>query len=418
MKSLILLIYLLFFSQMTFAAKPILGFNVTDLGGEFGYLPSIGNKKTNAQIALDEIKKLGFTHAVINVRAHMIGPRSSTIVLVTKDSEIKLELEGLTELVNYGHSLGLTVGLRPILLVLGPHNEFPYSEGDHLWWHGNINPTDRAKWFDNFEKFILHYAEGLSKTNIDEFTIGAEMQSMMVGMGTTDTAYLMGQPERWLQLLRKVKTTLTKTKVTYDINFPETLVPLTGSIGGEFERWRHLLVDLKDTRSNLLLQKRSALAELWNELDFVGLDFYRYLATSTLNLPKDFDGLANQLSNVAMTHATQIDNSLSDISFALGVEKQITIKEVGYRSVQNCFINPASYSEDGGKLNIMHQAASYKALSFAFVKAGWPWLRGIYFWDISVNPSLKGALDKGFSPLEKNLTLEIIKSEYVNYISK
>ena len=416
---LIKVIIAILLTSLASAASPVtLGFNITDMGGEFSYFPLENHQKTPAHVALDQIKNLGFSHAVLNIRAHMHGPRTADIVLVTASADEQKELQGLSELIAYGHSLGMTIGLRPIVLVLGPKGEFPYQEGDHLWWHGNINPNDRTKWFDAFEKFVLHYAEGLRSSGLDEFTIGAEMQSMMVGMGSGDSAYLMGQPERWLSLFKKIKAIHPQANVTYDINFPETLVPLTNNIGGEFERWRHLIVDLQNTRDSNLQLKRQALISLWTQMDFVGLDFYRYLSKSSQNLPKDFDTLVARLTPTVLSHATQIDNALADISLIIGTDKQLAIIEIGYRSVNYCFINPASYSDSGGNLNIMHQAASYKAIANGFLKPQWPWLRGIYFWDISVNPELNGPTDAGFSPLGKNQTLQVIEDDYVSYLKK
>lgn len=311
----------------------------------------------------------------------------------------------------------MTVGFRPLLLVLGPNGEFPYKEGAHLWWHGNINPKDQNKWFDAFENFLLHYARGLQGSGLDEFTIGAEMQSMMVGMGQGEQAYLLGKPERWLKILRAVRALHPNAKLTYDINFPETLVPLTNTIGGEFERWRHIIVDLETTTSPDLQERRQSLISLWREMDFIGIDFYRYLATSSKNLPAELNALTDRITPIAMSHASQIDNSISEIAMVTGIEKPIAIKEIGYKSTPYSFINPAAYSSDNGKLNITHQAAAYKAISNAFLKARWPWLYGIYFWDISTSPNLKGPNDTGFSPVGKAETLKVIQEDYVDFIN-
>lgn len=407
----------LLLSNLTSLANPILGFNITDVGAPYDYLPAANpNSKSFAQVTIDEIQKMGGTHIVLNIRAHMHGPRSADIRLVVLPEKENQELANLRQLIQYAHAQNLTVGLRPILLVLGPKGEFPFQEGNHLWWHGNVNPADKAAWFNAFEKFILHYSDGLENSGLDEFTIGAEMQSMMVGMGSDNSAYLIGQPERWLNLFNLVRAKHPAAKITYDINYPETLVPLTNTVGGEFERWRHIIVDLQGEKSAAIQKKRMALIQLWQKMDFIGLDFYRYLATSTKNLPTDLNGLTEKLSTLALTHATQIDNALGDISLVVGVEKKLAVKEIGYRSVENAFINPADYASGGGTLNITHQAASYKAISNAFLKSRWPWLYGIYFWDISVDPDLKGPADKGFSPLGKKETLTVIQEDYVRFL--
>jgi hypothetical protein len=407
----ILICILLFTSYSIFAQnQPTIGMNITEMGYDTRYMTLPAPLKSKAQIAIDEAVNLGMKHVVLNVRAHMIGPRSSDIRFVFNDKNE--EIEGLKDLIAYAHQQKLTVGLRPILLVLGPNREFPYTENGHLWWHGNIKPDNPDTWFVAFQNFVLFYADNLA-LDIEEFTIGAEMQSMTVGMGSNDNAYLIGQPEKWLQLLRSIRQINSKIKITYDINFPETLVPLTNNIGGEFERWRHLIVDLENSPSAEIQRKRTSIIQLWKEFDFIGLDFYRYLSNTTLNIPTDFNVLTEKLTSTALGHATQIDNALSEIEFITSTPKKLVIKEIGYRSVKGCFVNPASYSSSGGTLNIDHQAASYKAIANAFIAPSWPWFKGIYLWDISTDPKLKGPKDIGFSPLGKPKTLEIIKKDFL-----
>jgi hypothetical protein len=76
------------------------------------------------------------------------------------------------------------------------------------------------------------------------------------------------------------------------------------------------------------------------------------------------------------------------------------LKEVGFRSVENGFINPFTYSGHGiGQRSA--SVAAYNAVINGFWKSGWASMKGIIFWDASVDPSKHGLQDNGFSPVGK-----------------
>ncbi|WP_413560866.1 glycoside hydrolase family 113 [Bdellovibrio sp. HCB209] len=411
--------FLLLFSVQSFAAgKYVSGFNLTESDGFLYDAAAAGQPKTLAQQAVDEAKRLGSNHIILNVRATMKGPYSSEIVPVTAPAERSKEAMRIAKLIKYVQSQGMTVGLRPIFFVVGPNGEFPYIEkmadgSEKTWWHGNIQPKDPNRWFESFRVYLDVYLTVAKLAKVDEFTIGAELYSMTVGIEDQWKEYPYGFPGRWLELLRYVRTKLPTARLMYDVNFTDDSVNSGGisASGGEFERWRYRLVDLAD-RQNPEEQKIWAdLASFWKELDAIGLDIYRSLASNGQQLPTAYGDLVSVLRLRADSYATQLDTGLTQIELTLDHHKPAIIKEIGFRSVDRGFIDPFAYA-GSGTVNIQDQAAAFQAIFEAFWQPQWPWFKGILFWDIAIDPSKKGKGDNGFSPLGKEATEKVIKDHY------
>lgn len=409
----------IFLSWQTSAqSNYINAFNITENGVHYYDAAAPGQPKKPAQIAVDEAKRLGANHVVLNLRATMTGPYSNEVNPVTAPSERTLEARRLIALIKYIKSIGMTVGLRPIFFVVGPNGEFPYSEkmpdgSVKTWWHGNIQPSDPNRWFESFRVFLDVYIPVAKIAQVEEFTIGAELYSMTVGIEDQWKAYPYGFPGRWLELLRYVRKKLPAARLMYDINFTDEVDNSSGiaASGGELERWRYRIVDLAGVGDAAQQKIWEDLTTFWNELDFVGIDMYRSFAGPKDTIPKDFTALVNLLNVRTKSYATQLDSVVNQVNLTLGTEKQLIFKEVGCRSVENGFIDPFSYA-GSGTVNIPHQAAAYQSFFEAFVQPNWPWYKGVVFWELSVDPGKSGAQDNGFSPLNKELTEEIIKKYF------
>ena len=61
--------------------------------------------------------------------------------------------------------------------------------GFKLWWHGNIQPEDPAAWFTSFRSYMEIYMEIGNLGRVEEFTIGAELESMSIGIGAEWPAF-------------------------------------------------------------------------------------------------------------------------------------------------------------------------------------------------------------------------------------
>lgn len=395
------------------------GFNLTETD-EFHYDASVDGTKTPAQVAVDHIKRLGGKHVELNVRARMITGTGTEIVPVTKPADRADEAKRMIRLMKYIKEQGMTVGIRPIFFVVGPNGEFPYyqimPDGHRKhWWHGNIQPVDPDRWFDSFRTYLDVYITIANIGKADEFTIGAELYSMTVGIEDQWEEYQYGFPGRWLALLRYVKMKLPRAMLMYDINFTDDSNASGGfqKSGGELERWRYRLVDLANPTDPEELKIWQDLVQFWRELDGIGIDMYRSLASRGQVPPTNYNDLVKLLRQRADSYASQLDTAWTEISLVTEIEKKLYFKEIGYRSVQNGFIDPFTFADNDPRVNIMHQAAAYDAFFGAFWDAKWPWLGGVFFWDVSVDPSKHTGKDSGFSPVNKKQTEEVILRRFL-----
>jgi hypothetical protein len=372
------------------------------------------DRKTEAQAAVDKAKLLGANHIIINLKATMTGPRSNEVIPSTAPAERNNEKQRLARLIRYIKAQGMTVGLRPIFFVLGPNGEFPYNEvlSDgtvKTWWHGNIQPGDPNRWFESFKVFLDLYLPIASILKVEEFTLAAELYSMTVGIEDQWKEYPYGFPGRWLQLLRYVRAKLPQSRLMYDVNFTDDRVSSDGFgvTGGELERWRYRIVDLADRTDPQEREIWVDLTTFWSELDAIGIDVYRSLASRSQEIPKETPALVSLLKQRTDSFATQMDNILSEISLTLSIEKPIIFKELGFRSVELGFIDPFAYA-GSGKVSIQHQAAAFEAYFASFWEPNWSWFHGLNFWEISLDPSKEGPNDIGFSPVGKRESEDVV----------
>jgi hypothetical protein len=393
--------------------------NLTEIGG-FNYdANDPGQPKTPAQIAVDQMRTIGVRHIVLNPRAMMNDPRGSNIIPMTGSQDRAAERVRYKKLIDYIHAQGMTVGIRPIFFVIGPDGSFPYIEilpnGEKkIWWHGNIQPRDPDAWFQSFKNYLDIYMLIAKINKVEEFTIGAELYSMTVGIEDQWTKQQFGFPSQWLSLLRYTRGKLGKNvRLMYDVNFTDDSNDTAGSAGasgGELERWRYRLVDLARPTNPKEAEIWNDLVSFWKELDAIGIDMYRSLASPTDKVPAKYDDLVKLLRVRADAYAGQLDSAIVEIDATINHRSRIMMKEVGFRSATNAFVDPFNYATGKGTPNIDHQAAAYEAVLKAFWSPSFPWFFGATFWDVSANPSLKGAMDTGFSPLDKAHTESVLKA--------
>jgi hypothetical protein len=397
------------------------GMNLTEQQN-FAYDAALpGAPKTPAQVAVDQIRSLGANHVILNPRAIMTNPKGSDLLPVTPVSDRSAERARYKRLIDYIHSLGMTVGIRPIFFVVKPDGSFPYIEvlpngGKKLWWHGNIEPSDPNQWFESFRSYLDIYLLIAKMNHVEEFTMGAELYSMTVGIEDQWFQYPYGFPGRWLDLLHYVRKKIDPaTRVMYDINFTDDVVNATGvsASGGELERWRYRLVDLANPSSPAEHQIWQDLVDFWRELDSIGVDMYRSLAGKRDSIPASMGDLVSLLRIRSDQFASQMDNTLVNIEMVTGKHQMAFFKELGYRSMEKGFIDPFYYENGAGTYNGQHQAAAFQAMEESFWGAGFDWFGGGSFWDVGVSPSRNsGPGDTGFSPIGKPETLEILKQIY------
>lgn len=395
------------------------GMNLTQFG-EFQYdAAPRGARKTTAQIAVDQIKAMGATHVVLNPQARMTDPFGNDVIPDVGPSQRTAERARYKRLIDYIKSQGMTVGLRPIFFVVGPNGEFPYRETlpdgtSKVWWHGNIQPSDPNRWFESFKQFHDIYLLIARLNKVEEYTIGAELYSMTVGIEDQWEEFPFGFPGKWLQLLRYARSKLTpNARIMYDINFTDDRISTNGdltALGGEFERWRYRLVDLADPSDPDERAIWQDLIAFWNELDAIGIDIYRSLASRSDTIPTDYQELVQFLKIRSDEYASQMDITMAEIESVTEKPQFAIFKEAGFRSMEKGFIDPFNYENGNGVYNEEHQAAAYEAMYQSFWAPMFPWFKGASFWDVSVNPVRnRGTGDTGFSPVGKKLTMEVLQ---------
>lgn len=403
-----------------FAQRPLVrGMNLTQLGGFVYDAAPVGQPKLPAQVAVDQIYDLGARHVVLNPQAKMINPKGSDVIPEVGPADRNGERARYKRLIDYIRSKGMTVGLRPIFFVVGPDGTFPYTERQpngttKVWWHGNIQPADPNRWFESFKQYLDIYLLIGKLNKVEEFTIGAELYSMTVGIEDQWTEWPYGFPGKWLQLLRYSRSKLVAgTRMMYDINFTDDRASSNGELtaaGGEFERWRYRLVDLANPTDPMEHEIWTNLVTFWKELDAIGIDMYRSLASKNDEIPRAYSDLVPFLRRRSDEYANQIDTTLAEIESVTEQMQYMIFKEVGFRSVDRGFIDPFAYETGAGNYNDDHMAGSFQALFESFWEPRFPWFQGASFWDVSVSASRNGgAGDTGFSPVNKPKSTKVLQ---------
>jgi hypothetical protein len=397
------------------------GFSLTEIGTAV-YDAAVGAApKTDAQLTVDKLYDLGVRHINLAPRAIMTDPRGHVIESMVPLSDRGNERRRYDRLIRYVHSKGMTVGIRPIFFVQHSNGGYPYYETladgtRKLWWHGNIQPRDTRAWFESWSTFLEFYADIAKFSKVEEFTIGAELYSMTVGLEDQWAENPYGFPGNWLDLLRKFRKKLgTNVRIMYDINFTDDRVdtPTSAEYGGELARWRYRLVDLAnptDPKEEVIWKN---LVAFWSELDAIGIDMYRSLIPSAdETVPEDYGALVEKLRMTSDQYAAQLDNAMFQIESVVGVSKPLIFKEIGFKSITKGFFEPFVYSGDKpADINIQHQAAAYDAIFQSLWAPQLSWFGGFVFWDASVSQNLHGPTDPGFSPIGKPTT-ESVLSKY------
>jgi len=383
------------------------GFNLTQLGDHV-YDANPSGDKTEAQKAVDYIYELGGRHIVLIPEARMESVTGSAIVPQTPiGGERAKERARYIRLMKYITSKGMTVGIRPIILVDAKGKK---SKDD---WHGNIRPENPAAWFESLRSYLDIYINIAKAGGASEFTVAAELYSMVMGL---DDAKIwkerFGFPREWLQLVRDVKAKIPGVRIMIDINYTDVAANKdgTGGTGGELERWRARLADANTKAKDL--KGWEVVRDLWKEIDVIGIDIYRSFLTKGQEVPKTFEPLVAAMTKRGDQFSGDIDNKLAEIETAVGFPKKIIVKEVGFKSCTNCFIDSYEYDDAAKEPNVLHQATAFQTFFDSFVKADWPWMMGVTFWDVAVDPARSGVKDPGFSPRGKKQTEDVIKKSW------
>ena len=244
----------------------------------------------------------------------------------------------LISAINYAHSLGLAVDLKPHL------------ESYDTSWRANINPSDRTAWFNSYSTMLNHYGSIAQASSVEMITIGTELIDMSSdNLNSANTS-------NWQNIIASLRNVYSG-KLTYSANWG----------GGD---WNDEVDHIK----------------FWSSLDYIGVSAYYHVANSTNYNMSDLQNNWNQIYSSQLQPLASRDG------------KQIIFTEVGYRSVNGALTHPASWTMTG-PADEQEQADGYNAL-FNFWQDK-PNFAGVQLWEWKSWPAAGGASDTDFTPQNK-----------------
>lgn len=286
--------------------------------------------KTSAA-TLRELKELGvewvsltpfgFMQRLDEPKVHPIGGYRAG----ETDERMRSEIRGAKE-------IGLQVMLKP-----------------HLWivdgkWRGEIGFDDAKtwnRWFDSYEKWMLHYADLAEAEGVELLVVGVELRS-------TESKL----EERWRRLIRKVRRRF-HGKITYGANWNDA----------EAVPW-------------------------WDAVDYIGIQFYPPLAT---------DPRASA-SAIRPEMAKRLD-AIEALSGARN--KPVLFTEVGYRASEDALVSPHAWPDSRGGAGVDDRAQALGYAEFVAAIRSRPWVAGVYWWKWFTDPNTTEEGPAGFSPRAK-----------------
>lgn len=279
-----------------------------------------GSDAALAQLA--RIRKLGANAVTLVPYGFTRAPEETSVRWIGSDESD----DRISRTIREARRLGLTVVLKPQL----------WSRGTFT---GHIVFADGAefgRWMASYRRYVLHYARLAELERADLFVIGTELG----GLTTREAA--------WRELIRDVRKVYSGP-LTYSANW-----------GEEFER-----------------------LALWNDLDFLGVNFYYPLVAKQGEVPRADSPRVRELS--AMLERISRKH-----------RKPVLFTEVGYATSAAAALEP--WKENNAPTDPEMQARCYEVIFQSFYRK--PWLAGLHWWKWP-SPGRGSATDPTFSPLGK-----------------
>ena len=304
------------------------------------------------------LKNLAITGAnwiAVSVR---VGQETISSTKISRSANATATDAELRHVIDLAHSLGIRVLLMPLL-----HLSNDPTHG-HIYIATTFNSeTQWQEWFASYREFINSYATFAQEAGVDMFFIGNELG------GTTH------READWRRVIQEVRQ-LYKGPITYD------------SLCGGFPFPMGEDVRIK----------------WWDAVDYIGAGAYYPLTNK--NNPT-----VAELKK-AWTEKGYIDR-LENLSKKFN--KPVIISEIGYLSADGTNTEPANFLKFAqAPVDLQEQADCYQA---AFeVLWGKPWLKGIFWFMWSSNPSIVrsgGPNDKSETPYGKPAE-EVLKKYYLS----
>ncbi|MCK4341169.1 MAG: hypothetical protein KAY37_05535 [Phycisphaerae bacterium] len=276
---------------------------------------------------LEEIAELGANSVLLCVPGYMEHARSQSIYL---DLRKILPPEDFKAVVRRGRELGLKVIIMPIVLLKNPRG----SE-----WRGVIDPPDWDDWWQQYEGFVLFFADIAREGGADSLIVGSELVST-----EKYTA-------KWRKLIDQVRPRFYGGKLGYSAN------------------WDHYRP-----------------VEFWEKLDFIGMTSYYTLADKK-----------NPTVEEIVDYWGPIKKDI--LAWQQRIGKPILMTEVGWCSQEGAAKAPWNYyqNQHATPAGLEEQRRLYEA--FIRVWNDTPALMGAIWWEWDASPG--GPSDYGYSPRNK-----------------
>ncbi len=226
---------------------------------------------------------------------------------------------GLSAAIELAHRKGLKVLLKP---------HVDPQDGTNRW---EINPSDRAAWFNSYQSMMTHYATIARQQGVDEFSVGCELATMS---GSADRG-------AWLTIINAIRAIYSGPLVyaATTVEYPNV--------------------------------------SFWDQLNFIGIDAYFPLSTTPT-------------TDISALRAAWIPIRDQIAAFAVEVGRPIVFTEAGYPSLVGAAVQPWNnrYSSTPSQAE---QAAAYEALLATF--SGQPWWAGAFWWSWWTDNGVYAPLD-------------------------
>jgi hypothetical protein len=262
--------------------KPIFN-GITFVGDK--YCPQVSYEDPLSKESMKKLKETGANWVAVVVTEYQDKIDSTDIYPLYEGNYIENEyyvyktesIKGLSSIIDYAHSIGLKVMLKP-------HIDLAKEDQYNQVWRGDIGKgiTDQeewVKWFNSYEIFILKYARLAELLNVEMFSVSCEL------INTSQMEFFW---RKIVQSIRNVYSGLLTDSANHD--------------GEEYDKaW-------------------------WDVLDYIGVDAY-YLPIQT-----------PEMENFQKNLDSAFDNTLKKLRrLSEKFKKDVIITEIGFCS-GNCRI--------------------------------------------------------------------------------
>jgi hypothetical protein len=297
--------------------------------------------------SLLDLKKTGANFVSFIIPYHQ-SDKTSSYIFAGGDTPSD---DTLRSAINYAHSIGLKVMLKPHLA------------SDDGVWRAHIDATDRNAWFASYGNMLNHLADIAQETKAEQICLGTELISMSTYTSNPTNT------EAWIKMISDVRARYSG-KLTYSANW-----------GGNYftEEAEHI--------------------GFWPHLDYIGVSAYYQLATEKYN---------PQVRDFLSTWKYWDDTKISPLYKKF--KKPIIFTEVGYRSVIGANTDPYNGDRKGG-LDLELQARLFQAL-FQYWNAK-PYMVGIHIWNWNLDPFDGGPGNTQYTVQHKPAE-EVLRQWFIN----